>query len=170
MKNKPALNTGRRGTPFTRLFRLSILLIGLVGSPASLKAGAAVEVLTIRTASGKEVAYQVEIADTDASRQKGLMYRTEMPSNRGMLLDFGAPEKVSIWMKNTFIPLDIIYVDAAGIITQIVEQAEPQSTSLMNSNARVRAVLEVNAGQAAYHGFKAGDQVIHHVFKPGTTE
>jgi len=152
------------------IFTAGILLLTLASNAGSVGAMDKLEPLTIRMAGGKEITYEIEVADTDSSRQRGLMFRMEMPSNRGMLLDFGAPEKVSIWMKNTFIPLDIIYVDAAGIITQIVEHAEPQSTSLMNSYTRVRAVLEVNAGQAAYHGFKAGDQVIHHVFRPGTTQ
>ena len=127
-------------------------------------AQADLEPLTIRTADGREINYQVEIANTDASRRRGLMYRKEMPSNHGMLLDFGAPSKVSIWMKNTFLPLDIIYIDEDGVIAKIVTGATPMTTALMNSDTRVRAVLELNAGQVDYHGVAAGDMVEHPAF------
>lgn len=122
------------------------------------------ESLVIQTAAGREVQYQVEIADTPDSRRRGLMYRMEMPSNQGMLLDFEGPSKVSIWMKNTYISLDIIYIDEEGTITKIVPDAVPHSTAHMRSDSKVRAVLEVNAGQTAYHSIQVGDKVIHRSF------
>jgi uncharacterized membrane protein (UPF0127 family) len=140
-------------------------LLGLSACTGSARADETLEGLVIRTAAGKEINYRVEIADTDPERRQGLMFRMEMQSNHGMLLDFGAPQKVAIWMKNTYIPLDIIYIDAQGVITRIVPDAVPHSTAHMGSDGPVRAVLELNAGQAAYHGFKAGDRVLHRAFK-----
>ena len=141
-----------------------ILLLSLVGCTRHVQAESALEPLIIRTAAGKEINYQVEVANTDDSRRLGLMYRTEMPTNQGMLLDFGAAEKVAIWMKNTYLSLDIIYIDAEGIITKIVPAAVPHSTTLMPSDSKVRAVLELNAGQADYHAINPGDHVLHHAF------
>ena len=151
-----------------RIFLINILLLGVFACTAIARADADTdtkfEPLVIQTAAGKRVEYEVEIADTIESRRTGLMYRKEMASNRGMLLDFGRPEKVAIWMKNTYLPLDIIYIDAEGVITRIVPDAVPLSTATMPSETRVRAVLELNAGQAAYHDFEAGDHVIHRAF------
>ncbi|MBF8269175.1 MAG: DUF192 protein [Gammaproteobacteria bacterium] len=147
-----------------RIFLIFIFLAGMLGCSEIVRAESALEPLTIRTAAGKEISYQVEIADTNDSRRRGLMYRMEMPTNQGMLLDFGSAQKVAIWMKNTYLALDIIYIDAAGIITRIVPDAVPHSTALMPSDNKVRAVLEVNAGQADYHGISIGDRVLHHAF------
>lgn len=147
-----------------RLILISIFLVGILGCSEIVRAENSFETLTIRTVTGKEINYQIEIADTDETRRRGLMYRMEMPTNQGMLLDFGSAQKVAIWMKNTYLPLDIIFIDAAGIISKIVPDAVPYSTATMNSDSRVRAVLEVNAGQADYHGINAGDHVLHHTF------
>lgn len=148
-------------------YKLHIILIislSLAGCAETVKAENAVDALVIQTAEGKEINYEVEIANTIESRRRGLMFRTEMPSNHGMLLDFGSPAKVSIWMKNTYLSLDIIYIDAEGVINKIVHHAVPHSTTLMNSDKKVRAVLELNAGQAEYHGIKPGDHVVHDAF------
>ena len=147
-----------------RALVIIIVLVALSGCSTGLRAQSSPEPLTIRTANGKEIAYLVEIADTDESRRRGLMYRREMPSNRGMLLDFEMPSKVSIWMKNTFLSLDIIYINADGEIAKIVTNATPLSTALMNSDTPVRAVLELNAGQVDYHGISRGDRVQHAAF------
>jgi len=150
-----------------RIFLISSFLFGLSACLQIARADAdhKYEPLVIQTADGKRVEYEVEIADTIESRRTGLMYRKEMQSNRGMLLDFGRPEKVAIWMKNTYLPLDIIYIDANGNITRIVPDAVPLSTTTMPSETRVRAVLELNAGQAAYHDFEVGDHVMHRAFE-----
>jgi hypothetical protein len=142
-----------------------LALIGGCGLGGLVQAEREFEALTIRTAGGREIVYEIEIADTDAERRKGLMYRQDMPTNRGMLLDFGKPEKVSIWMKNTLIPLDIIYIDDDGIIAKIVPDTVPHSTALMPSEGKIRAVLEVNAGQCAYHDIRIGDRVLHRAFR-----
>ncbi len=106
-----------------------------------------------------KVAYQVEIAESKSSRKRGLMYRKSMASNYGMLLYYKRPANMAIWMKNTYIPLDIIFIDINGVILKIHEGAVPHSTKRIESDSRVRAVLEVNAGQIMEFGIKPGDQV-----------
>ncbi|MBT4888300.1 MAG: DUF192 domain-containing protein [Gammaproteobacteria bacterium] len=111
-----------------------------------------------------KVAYQVEIAESNSARKRGLMYRKSMASNQGMLLDYKRPANMAIWMKNTYIPLDIIFIDINGVILKIHERAVPHSTKRIESDSRVRAVLEVNAGQIAEFDIKPGDQVRHPSF------
>src|SRR3990172_4405307 len=113
----------------SRMLLICIVLVGLVEYTENVSAENSLEKLTIRTVTGKEINYQIEIADTDETRRRGLMYRMEMATNQGMLLDFGSAQKVAIWMKNTYLPLDIIYIDTAGIITKIVPDAVPHSTA-----------------------------------------
>lgn len=153
-----------------RVFLIGLLLLGSFGFTQSVMAGGDTryEPLSIQAGSGKKVDYEVEIAATPEARRVGLMYRKEMQTNHGMLLDFGRPENIAIWMKNTYLPLDIIYINAKGIITKIVENAKPLSTNNMDSDTAVRAVLELNAGQVAYHGFAVGDKVIYKAFNKAT--
>ncbi len=112
-----------------------------------------------------KVIYQVEVATDSVSRRRGLMYRKEMPSNHGMLLEYKHALDMAIWMKNTYIPLDIIFIDVNGVIVKIHEGAEPLSTKSITSDGRVRAVLEVNAGQVRAYRIKVGDQVRHASFQ-----
>ena len=155
---------------YYKIFLVSFLLLGAFGCTQSVMAGGDTkyEPLSIQAKDGKTVEYEVEIAATMEARRTGLMYRKEMQTNRGMLLDFGRPENVAIWMKNTYLPLDIIYINAQGIITKIVENAKPLSTNNMDSDTPVRAVLELNAGQVVYQGFSVGDKVIYKAFNKAT--
>ena len=107
--------------------------------------------------------YQVEVADNNRLRRLGLMHRQNLPENQGMLLLFAQPQRASIWMKNTFIPLDLLYIDDQGRIVKIVENAIPRSTGAMRSNGKVKAVLELNAGQVSKWGLAVGDRVSHSV-------
>lgn len=111
-----------------------------------------------------KVAYQVEIAESESSRKRGLMYRKSMPMNQGMLLDYKRPASTAIWMKNTYIPLDIIFIDIYGMIVKLHEGATPHSMRRIESGGKVRAVLEINAGQISLHGIKTGDRVQHPSF------
>jgi uncharacterized membrane protein (UPF0127 family) len=123
------------------------------------------ETLQIVTASGSHD-FHVEIAKDDASRAQGLMNRRFMPPDRGMLFEFERDEPVSFWMKNTYIPLDMIFISGAGVVTHIVEKAEPLSERVIPSGAPCLAVLELNGGVAASIGVKIGDTVRHPFFKP----
>jgi uncharacterized protein len=121
--------------------------------------------LEIATASGAHV-FNVEIVGDEAGREKGLMYRRYMPQDRGMLFNFNEEAPVSFWMKNTYIPLDMIFISRKGVVTSIVANAEPLSERLIPSGGPVYAVLEVNGGVARSIGLKAGDKVKDIIFKP----
>ena len=111
--------------------------------------------------------FYVEIADTKEKRQKGLMYRKLLYANQGMLFDFKGETKVSFWMKDTLIPLDIIFIDQKGYIVNIYENAIPLSTKSINSVYQVRAALEVNAGLVKKLNINIGDRVIYKIFREG---
>ena len=123
------------------------------------------ETLELRTASGA-TAIAVEIAATEASREHGLMNRRFLPPGRGMLFEFEREEPVEFWMKDTLIPLDMIFIAHDGRIVRIAENAQPLSQALVASGAPCDAVLELNGGAAAGLGLKVGDTVRHAFFKP----
>ena len=118
--------------------------------------------LTIATKFG-DLNYRIEVADTNRLKSIGLMYRTSMPARQGMLLLNKKPRRMNVWMKNTFIPLDIIYIDRDGHIVKIVENAPTESTSVMPSGGKVMAVLELNAGQVRQKSISVGDSVTYQV-------
>ncbi len=123
------------------------------------------DVLTIVTATG-EHRFEVEIADDDEERRIGLMYRTSLPENAGMLFDFGPETAIrSMWMKNTLIPLDMAFIDQNGRIVRIAAETTPRSLASISSGAPVLAVLEVNGGRFEALGVKEGDLVRHRLFE-----
>lgn len=120
--------------------------------------------LEIVTKSGVRT-FSVEIAKTDEERATGLMYRKELADGRGMLFDFTPEQQVSMWMKNTFVSLDMIFIAGDGRVLRIAENTEPQSLKIISSGGPARAVLEVVAGTAKKYGIAPGDQVVHPLFK-----
>ena len=131
-----------------------IVLIAL----ASGGAGRAEEVArTTITVGGR--AFRVELAVTPERRARGLMFRTELAADAGMLFDFGGDRFVSMWMKNTFLPLDMLFITDAGTVARIAKRTVPHSTQAISSRGRVRYVLELNGGTADRLGLKAGDAV-----------
>jgi hypothetical protein len=125
---------------------------------------AGVQALEILTADGRRVGFRVEIADTDESRSRGLMGRTALPEDSGMLFDFRDTAPVSMWMRGTLVPLDMLFIRADGTIARIISGVAPLSDRLIDSGGPVRAVLELNAGTCARHGIEAGDRVVHPIF------
>lgn len=117
------------------------------------------EKLEIVSASGVRHVFTVELANTDAQRQQGLMYRKSMAADRGMLFDFTMDRDVLMWMKNTFIPLDMLFISKAGKITHIHQNAVPHSEDIISSNGPVRYVLELNGGAAKKLEISVGDTV-----------
>lgn len=103
--------------------------------------------------------FNVELAVTPEERSRGLMFRTEMAQDAGMLFDFGAARDISMWMKNTFISLDMLFVDANGTIVGIEKRTVPQSEAIIPSPKPVRFVLELNGGAADRMGFEVGEKV-----------
>lgn len=124
---------------------------------------AGLQTLEIASKTGVH-AFSVEIADNDADRAKGLMYRKELPEGRGMLFDFHSDQEVSFWMQNTYIPLDMIFIRGDGRILRIAENTEPLSTRIIGSNGPVRGVLEVIGGTARKLGIAPGDRVAFPIF------
>ena len=122
-----------------------------------------VEPLEVVTARGP-IRFQVEMADTAAEREQGLMWRASMPVNHGMLFDFPGETEQAFWMRNTYIPLDIIYIRADGRIHSIARSTTPLSEALVPSGGPVKAVLEINGGLAERMGILPGDLVRHRIF------
>ena len=108
--------------------------------------------------------FAVEIAITDEERARGLMFRRELPAGQGMLFDFKRDQDVSMWMENTYVSLDMIFIRADGRIARIAENTEPLSRRIISSGGPVRAVLEVVAGTAKKLGLAPGDKVAHPMF------
>ena len=145
-----------------------VVLGGVVTAPAPARADVTVadQSLEVVTAKGRQ-RFVVEVVDTAESRAKGLMFRTEMAPNHGMLFDFRREELVWFWMKNTYLPLDMIFARADGTILSIAENTTPLSEAMVPSNGPVRFVLELNAGSAARLGLKAGDRLAHPRIRAG---
>ncbi|WP_375314752.1 DUF192 domain-containing protein [Bradyrhizobium sp. A5] len=142
---------------------LAAILV-IVFAVASAPVGAAsFQPLEIVTRNGVQV-FSVEIATTEQEKQTGLMHRKELADGKGMLFDFNPEQEVSMWMKNTYVSLDMIFIRADGRILRIAENTEPMSTRIISSQGPARAVLEVVAGTAQKYGIRPGDRVGHPLF------
>ena len=119
--------------------------------------------LEIATKKGVHV-FAIELAASDEERARGLMYRKELPEGRGMLFDFKRNGEVSMWMENTYVSLDMIFIRADGRIARIAENTTPLSRAIVPSGSPVRAVLEVVGGTAKKLGIAVGDRVAHPMF------
>jgi len=116
--------------------------------------------LEIRSATARHP-FTVEIADTEPKRAEGLMFRTEMAADHGMLFDFKREQPVWFWMKNTYLSLDMIFVKADGQILSIAEDTTPLSEATVPSGGPVRFVFEVRAGTSKRLGIRPGDRIVH---------
>ena len=119
--------------------------------------------LVIETRDGP-VAFTVELVDTPETRNRGLMFRNELAEQHGMLFDFREVRPVDMWMKNTLIPLDMLFVRADGTIHHIAANAEPLSTRVIPSQGPVLAVFEIGGGEARRLGIAVGDTMRHPIF------
>jgi uncharacterized protein len=119
--------------------------------------------LTIDTVSGSHH-FSIELALTPEQQEQGLMFRRSLPADAGMLFDFGESRDASFWMRNTLIPLDMLFIDADGHVADIHERAVPLSEDPIDSKVPVRAVLEVNGGTVSRLGIKLGDVVHYAIF------
>ncbi|MBL0931337.1 MAG: DUF192 domain-containing protein, partial [Alphaproteobacteria bacterium] len=106
-----------------------------------------------------------EFAENDQRRMLGLMYRRQMAADAGMLFDFKRDSPVAMWMRNTLIPLDMLFADKTGLIVHIHERAVPMDETTIESRGVVRAVLELNGGTVQRLGIKPGDRMIHAMFR-----
>ncbi|AHB49126.1 hypothetical protein W911_13075 [Hyphomicrobium nitrativorans NL23] len=126
------------------------------------RAGASVieERLELVTATGVH-AFDIEVATTPEQQARGLMFRTELAENKGMLFPYSEPRELTMWMRNTYIPLDMVFIRADGTVHRIEAQTVPFSERTIGSQGAVTAVLEIAGGVAARLGLKPGDTVRH---------
>lgn len=124
--------------------------------------------LTIETAAGKRHDFEVELALTRAQQGQGLMYRRRLSEDGGMLFLYDKEWPVSMWMKNTMIPLDMLFIAKDGRIVNIAQRTVPQSLETISAERPVTAVLEVNGGTAARLGIVPGDRILHPAFGTGS--
>ena len=143
------------------LAALTAVVVTLCANPAA--QAASFQPLEIATKSGVRV-FSVEMATTEEEKTTGLMYRKELPDGKGMLFDFSPEQQISMWMKNTYIPLDMIFIRADGRILRIAENTEPLSTRIISSGGLAKGVMEVIAGTAQKYGIQPGDRVAHPLF------
>ena len=123
------------------------------------------EKLTLQTAQGAHV-IDTEVTESVEEKALGLMYRTSLPEKSGMLFMYDAPQEITMWMKNTYISLDMVFIRADGVVHRIEARTEPFSEAIIPSRGDVVAVLELVAGAAERLGLKPGDRVVHPAFKP----
>ncbi|MEI9901317.1 MAG: DUF192 domain-containing protein [Hyphomicrobium sp.] len=147
----------------------ALLLVGalLVQSAAPVDAKMRIDQLSIVAADGRKVPLDVEVAQDPKEKALGLMFRTELGDNQGMLFPYDDTRELSMWMHNTYIPLDMVFIRKDGVIHRIEARAEPLSDRVISSEGEVSAVLELAGGAAARLGIKAGDRVQYPLFGPG---
>jgi len=151
-----------RSKYFTALLFATVLF----AAPACADTTPHTEDVVIKTSSGP-VTFHAEIADTQASQETGLMFRTSMDADHGMLFELShEPAVIQFWMKNTLIPLDMVFIGQKGDVVGIVKNAVPKSLTPVGPDAPVTAVLEINGGVADKLGIKTGDKVVHPFFQP----
>ena len=159
-----------RRQPILALTVALVALLAVLGFASAVAAeNDAPEPLTIETGAGDHTV-MVEIADTPEERGVGLMHRTELAPDRGMLFDFRATRQVTMWMKNTLIPLDMFFAESSGRIVTIAERTAPLSENRIRSGQPVRFVLEMASGSAERLGIVTGDSLSHPLFDAAAAE
>lgn len=143
----------------------AILSLWLAWAGAGPAHAAGRQTLEIATAGGPRT-FSVELAKSRAELDRGLMYRRSLPAGRGMLFDFGAVQPVTMWMKNTYVSLDMLFIGPDGRVRRIAADTRPRSTALIPGGEGVRYVLEVRAGTARKLGIAPGDRVTHPAIVP----
>lgn len=122
--------------------------------------------LQIATSDARLHRFDIWVADTEQRRERGLMFVKHMASDAGMLFIYPGSQNISMWMKNTYIPLDMLFVSSDGKVVKVVENTKPESLDTINSDGAVRGVIELNAGVAAQLKLRPGSVVIHPAFLP----
>jgi uncharacterized membrane protein (UPF0127 family) len=148
-----------RVAPF--LVVLALLAVGLMHSAHAMR----LETLKLITARGTHV-IDIEVTETPAEKAQGLMFRTRLADTAGMLFFYETPQEITMWMRNTYIPLDMVFIRADGVVHRIEARTEPLSENIVASRGNVTACLELAGGAAERLGLKAGDRVEHRFFKP----
>ncbi|MDB5498115.1 MAG: hypothetical protein JWP28_2146 [Phenylobacterium sp.] len=149
------------------LLLVSLIGVLICGGTAVRAAGPGLRIEPLAVATHRGVRhFTVEIADTEATRERGLMFRKRLAGAQGMLFDFKTPRPVAFWMKNTLIPLDMLFIAPDGRVISIARQATPMSETPIPSGGDVLGVLEIRGGRAAEIGVQPGDHVRERIFHP----
>lgn len=152
----------------TALFAFVFAIVAVFSQQAPVRADGEHEQLTIETASGTpSLSFMIEVARTPRQKALGLMYRRSLAEKYGMLFSYEGEQEISMWMKNTYIPLDMLFIKANGQIHRIEAMTEPFSERVIKSQGPVLAVLEIAGGQAQRLGIAPGDKVRHRFFSSG---
>jgi hypothetical protein len=120
--------------------------------------------VTIVRADGERLDFSLELANEPEEISTGLMFRDSLPERGGMIFDFGAPRVTGMWMLNTRIPLDMLFVDETGLVVAVAHETVPHSTRSVSAGVRVKSVIELAGGQARALGLAPGDRVEHPMF------
>ena len=153
--------SGRRALA---LALLAAAVPGCASKEAKEPSAPAVPAVIVQTRDGGRHRVTVEIARTDQERARGMMERSSLPQEAGMLFLFAQSADHGFWMKNTFIPLDMIFIRSDGRILRIAENTEPHSEKIISSGGLAKGVLEVIGGTARKYGIQPGDRVAHPLF------
>ena len=148
---------------FVLCFQIFVVAGGLAGCGSSLsdRSESDLSILSIKTGNGQEHVFRVELALDAASQARGLMFRRKMADDGGMLFVYDREHVINMWMKNTFLPLDMLFAGRDGTIIAIAKRAEPFSEKIISSQKPAFAVLEVNAGTAERLSIRVGDHIVH---------
>jgi uncharacterized protein len=158
---------GWRGIIFGVVLAVLVMAQIPLAKSAVAEGPAAIEQISIVTEQTASFVV-AEIADTEELRNRGLMFRHILPEGHAMLFDFGKPRPAAMWMKNTYMSLDMLFIRADGTVAAIAENTEPLSEQTISVQEPVRGVLELPAGTAKKLGIHRDDKVYHRIFK--TTE
>ncbi len=140
-----------------RLWAMAVLFAVMAGAPMARAAG--IVPVVFHTADGRRLAYRMELEQSEAELAHGLMGRREVPPQTGMLFDFGYARPISMWMKDTPIPLDMVFIAEDGRILSIAARTVPLSLAIIPSPGPVRAVIELAGGTCEHEGIRVGDRV-----------
>jgi uncharacterized protein len=159
-----------RVAPGAALFRVlstvfALILLMSTAPDASAQVAMRRDTLILKTAAGDK-SIDTEIADTSEQKAMGLMFRTSLADTAGMLFPYVPPTEITMWMKNTFIPLDMVFIKSDGTVHRIAARTEPLSEKVIASEGECAAVLELAGGAAERLGLRVGDRVLHALFSP----
>lgn len=155
--------TRNAGRTARRAVLLLFCLLAVLPALPPVEAKMRRETLTLEV-GGMRHSIEIEIAETLEEKSRGLMFRPKIPDGTGMLFPYGTPQEITMWMKNTYASLDMVFIRADGTVHRIETNTEPMSERVIASEGPVVAVLELAAGASAKYGLKAGDKVLHKTF------
>lgn len=161
MSVQSSSNAGRAALGAALLLFCAVLLH--MAAPTLAQKAMQRDTLKITTSSGTHT-FEIEVAETDEQKARGLMFRRTLEPNAGMLFPYLPPQEITMWMKNTYISLDMVFIKSDGHVLRVAERTEPFSERVIASEGNAAAVLEVIAGTAARLGIKPGDKVEHPLF------